>query len=73
MEKLEDMEVSDDISGIIEISEWIEQQIENNNYTDLIDYLPDSIDYGDKIEFYGVEKKKYELSMDELYLSLIHI
>jgi len=55
MEKLEDMEVSDDISGIIEISEWIEQQIENNNYTNLIDYLPDSIDYGDKIEFYGVE------------------
>lgn len=69
MEKLEDIEVSDNISGIREISEWIEQQIENNNYTDLIDYLPDSIDYGDKIEFYGVEKKKYELSMDELYLS----
>lgn len=69
MEKLEDMEVSDDISGIREISGWIEQQIENNNYTNLINYLPDSIDYGDKIEFYGVEKKKYELSMDELYLS----
>ena len=69
MKKLEDMEVSDDISGIREISEWIEQQIENNDYTNLIDHLPDTIDYGDKIEFYGVEKKKYKLSMDELYLS----
>lgn len=69
MEKLEDMEVSYAISGIKEISEWIEQKIENNDYTNLIDHLPDSIDYGDKVVFYGVEKKKYELSMDELFLS----
>lgn len=69
MEKSKDMEVSDDISGIREISEWIERKIENNDYTNLIDHLPDSIDYGDKILFYGVEKKKYELSLDKLYLS----
>lgn len=68
MNKLDDIEVCDDISGIKEISEWIRQKIEDVDYTNLINQLPDSIDYGDRIIFYGIDKSKYELTMDELRL-----
>lgn len=66
---LRETPVLDDISGIRQIIDWIEQKVISNDYSDEDIRLPDSIEYGDNIIFYGLEKKKYELLMDELYLS----
>ncbi len=69
MDELEEAPVLDDISGIREIIDWVEQKANSNDYSDVNDALPDSIEYGDNITIYGLEKKKYELLMDELYLN----
>ena len=69
MDDLEQTLVLDDISGIREIIDWIGQKADSNDYSDVNITLPDSIEYGDNITIYGLEKKKYELIMDELYLS----
>lgn len=69
MDELEEVPVLDDISGIREIIDWVEQKANSNDYSDVNAALPDSIEYGDNITIYGLEKKKYELLMDELYLS----
>lgn len=68
MGDLDETPVFDDISGIREIIDWIEQKANANDYSGVNISLPDSIEYGDKITIYGLEKKKYELIMDELYL-----
>lgn len=69
MDDMGEIPVLDDISGIREIINWIEQKAISNDYSDVNRTLPDSIEYGDNITIYGLEKKKYELLMDELYLS----
>lgn len=69
MGELDEIPVLDDISGIREIIDWIEQKANANDYSDVNSALPDSIEYGDSIVIYGCEKNKYELIMDELYLS----
>lgn len=69
MINLDETPVLDDISGIRQIIDWIEQKVISNDYSDVNTRLPDSIEYGDNIIFYGLEKKKYELLMDELCLS----
>uniref|UniRef100_UPI0040574288 PIN domain-containing protein n=1 Tax=Agathobacter sp. TaxID=2021311 RepID=UPI0040574288 len=69
MDDLEETPVLDDISGIREIIDWIEQKANSSDYSDVNVALPDSIEYGDNIIIYGVDKKQYELRMDELYLS----
>ncbi len=69
MVELDETSVFDDISGIREIIDWIEQKANSNDYSDVNDSLPDSIQYGDDIIIYGPEKEKYSLIMDELYLS----
>ena len=69
MDDLEQTLVLDDISGIREIIDWIGQKADSNDYSDVNITLPDSIEYGENITIYGLGKKKYELIMDELYLS----
>lgn len=69
MGDLDETPVFDDISGIREIIDWIEQKANANDYSDVNTSLPDSIEYGDNITIYGLEKEEYRLTMDELYLS----
>ena len=69
MDNSEQMSVSDDINGICEIINWIEQKAEENDYSDLNNRLPDCIAYGDSITIFGAEKEKYELVMDDLNLN----
>lgn len=69
MDELEEAPVLYDISGIREIIDWVEQKANSNDYSDVNAALPNSIEYGDNITIYGLEKEKYELLMDELYLS----
>ncbi len=69
MDELGETPVLEDIFGIQEIMDWIEQKAKSNDYSDVNTTLPDSIEYGDNVTIYGLEKKKYELLMDELYLS----
>lgn len=69
MRDLDETPVFDDISGIREIIDWIEQKANSNDYSDVNNSLPDNIEYGDNITIYGFEKKEYRLTMDELYLS----
>lgn len=69
MRNLDETPVFDDISGIREIIDWIEQKANSNDYSDVNTSLPDSIQYGDNIIIYGLEKEEYRLIMDELYLS----
>ena len=69
MDDLKETLVSEDISGVREIMDWIEQKAYSNHYSDVDTELPDSIKYGDNITIYGLKKIKYELLMEELHLS----
>lgn len=69
MATLKETPVLNDVSGIRQIIDWMEQKVFANDYSDVDICLPDSIEYGDSITFYGLEKKRYELLMDKLYLS----
>lgn len=69
MKELKEDAVWGDISGINEILKWIQRKADCNNYSDIDITLPDDIEYGEHITIYDVEKKRYELLMDELYLS----
>ena len=69
MGDLGELPILEDISGIRGIIDWIDQKANSNDYSDVDATLPDSIEYGDNITIYGFEKEKYELVMDELYLS----
>lgn len=57
------------ISGILNIFDTLQGKATSYDFSDYIIRLPDYLDYGDNISFYGKNRKKYTLSMDELYLS----
>lgn len=67
--ELEEIPEIIDIFGIKEIFEWVEEKRNANDYSYESKYLPDDIQYGDTITFYDVEKKKYEIKMENLNLS----
>lgn len=69
MVEIDEQEVSYDISGIKDILKWIEEKIKSIDYLYLLEELPESLEYGDKITLYDIKKNKYELSMDKLMLS----
>lgn len=57
------------ISGIINIFDMLQGKVTEYDFSECITSLPDYLDYGDNICFYGRNRKKYTLKMDELYLS----
>ena len=66
---IEGEEVYEDVSGIIDILEWIKGKTLECDYSEIITRLPDVIEFGEDIEFYVLDKEKYRLCTDELYLS----
>lgn len=69
MDSFSEYHVEEDVSGVLEILEWLERKRDMTDFTDIDTGLPDSIEYGDRIVIYGPEKEKYELVMEELCLS----
>ena len=66
---LDKEEVTNNIYGITEVLEWINEKISKVDYSKLNMDLPDSIEYGDGITFYVLNKEECVITMDELYLS----
>lgn len=57
------------INSILNIFETLQSKAYMYDYSECSSSLPDCIDYGDTISFYGKNKKKFTLEMDELCLS----
>jgi hypothetical protein len=57
------------ISGILNILDKLQGKATECDFSECITSLPDYLDYGDNINFYGKNRKKYTLKMDELCLS----
>lgn len=57
------------ISGIINISDTLQGKATGYDFSKCITSLPDYLEYGNNICFYGKNRKKYILKMDDLYLS----
>ena len=57
------------INTIMEILDVIDSKIKAFDYSDIDIGLPDSLEYGNDIEFYGKNKEKYILEMDPLLLT----
>ena len=57
------------IKTIMKILEVIDSKIKAFDYSGIDTRLPDSLVYGDNIEFYGKNNKKYILEMDPLLLT----
>ena len=53
----------------MEILDVIDSKIKAFDYSDIDIGLPDSLEYGNDIEFYGKNKEKYILEMDPLLLT----
>jgi len=61
--------IESNINGILNIFESLQIKSYMYDFSECLTTLPDCIDYGDTITFYGKNRKKYSLKMDELYLS----
>ena len=57
------------ISGIVNIFDALQCKATGYDFSECITNLPDYLEYGNNISFYGKNGKKYTLRMDELYLS----
>lgn len=57
------------IGGILNIFDMLQGKATGYDFSEYITSLPDYLDYGDNISFYGKNRKKYTLRMDELCLS----
>lgn len=60
------------ISGILDTFDTLQSKAIGYDFSEYITSLPDYLDYGDNISFYGKNRKKYTLRMDELYLSCVN-
>ncbi|WP_395548425.1 MULTISPECIES: PIN domain-containing protein [unclassified Lacrimispora] len=67
--KNEEYLTESNISGILYIFDTLQSKATGYDFSECITSLPDYLDYGDNIDFYGKSRKKYTLKMDELYLS----
>ncbi|MDF3000994.1 MAG: hypothetical protein K0Q48_1113 [Bacillota bacterium] len=61
--------IESNISGIINIFDTLQSKATGYDFSECITSLPDYLEYGNNIRFYGKNRKKYTLEMDELYLS----